>query len=1010
MNRRGLLSLVLVGVCVVSLVAAAPLLDQSGNPAVRTLLGVEGTPTPGAGPPKPTVGAVERPYWRSMSYDRYTGSGWTRTGNATAYDGPLPGPAGDSGEVTLRLRTRSTVQTLPAPWKPVRVGGGVADETRVYDAGLQPAEAFRPGRAFTVTSRVPNWTVADLRAAGTDYPAAIEERYTQLPAETPARVRRLAGNVTADAGTPYATAVAVERWLETNKRYSLDARRPADGFADTFLFEMEAGYCQYFATGMVAMLRAEGVPARYVSGYSPSERTDFGTYTVRGKYAHAWVEVYFPGEGWVTFDPTPAAARASARGSVEADLAGAAGATGQAAAARTPGGSSSVGSRSAARAAGAPAGAIAQSDEEYVRADVDVELDGAVVPGNVVTATVRDPETGERLPDHQVRFNDDPIGVTDRDGEVTGRVPYAESLRVTVHRPAAGTATPDGDGGFGGGDGELATATATPTVTPAGGGGGGGQAGRTREPSTIQDLRYSGRSVTLGGPIDRLSNEVLFTVTVVDGAERFAPGTGGTRTATATAVPAATTTGTSALAVGPRRVRSAGALATTTRRGARARQDDEPIPLNTTIDVTLSPGSVPAPGREVTVSADIEGVPVADATVSVAGETYTTDDRGRATVPAPFRPRANVSVRRDAATGAAVLAVRTDDRRLAFDGEPRPGGNVSVRGSVASVPLAEAAVRVNGRRVATTDERGRATVPVPYAERLNVTLARDRVAVNASRELPTRLRIRPRGLVSPGGNVETHVTLGREPVANASVFVGGERVGRTAADGTLAVDLPVALGTSVGARRGAATGVHRVTLWPWWFAGLALLGAGLTLVASRGLAVADSEFEVDPALLGRPWELLRLLRLGVLLAGLFVLRAVARRVGGPDVDVPDFDEADREPPEVPAPDADENTVYRTWARFADGVDMVDRSPGEVASEATRRGLPAGPVERLREAFEAVRYGDRDPAATEETAREAFREVECASREAASRDDGRDGRAAAGHDGTVSDDDDRGDGR
>jgi transglutaminase-like putative cysteine protease len=999
-NRRGLLSVVLVGVCVVSLVAAAPLLDQAGNPAVRTLLGVEGTATPAAGPARPTVGAVKRPYWRSMSYDRYTGSGWERSGNATAYDGPLPGPAGDSGEVTLRLRTRSAVQTLPAPWKPVRVGGGVANGTRVYGAGLQPSDEFRPGRAFTVTSRVPNWTVADLRAAGTDYPDAIEERYTQLPAETPARVRRLAGNVTAGAETPYETAVAVERWLETNKRYSLDARRPEGSFADTFLFEMEVGYCQYFATGMVAMLRAEGVPARYVSGYSPYERTDFGTYTIRGKYAHAWVEVYFPDEGWVTFDPTPAGARAAARGSVEADIGSAAaraGATGRAArsavAARTP---------IQAGVDGSPL-RIRQSDGEYVPADADVELDGEVVPGNVVTATVRDPATGERLPDRQVRFNGEPIGVTGRTGEVTGRVPYAESLRVTVYRPATGTPTPDGDGdGDGGfGDGELATATATPTATPGddGSGAGGERAARGRQPRTIQDLRYSGRSVTLGGPIEDLSNEVLFTVTVVDGAERFAPGTGGARTATATAAPAATATDTgtggadaAALAAAPRRVRDTGALAATAPPSPRARQDEAPIPLNTTIDVTLSPASVPAPGREVAVTADIEGVPVAGATVSVAGETYTTDEEGRATVPAPFRPRANVTVRRDAAMGAAVLAVRTDDRRLAFGGEPRPGGNVSVRGSVAGVPLAEATVRANGRRVATTDDRGRATVPVPYAERLNVTLARDRVAVDASRELPTRLRVRPRGLVYPGGSVETRVTLAREPVANASVFVGTERVGRTAADGTIAVDLPVALATSVGARRGAATGVHRVTLWPWWFAALALLGAGLTLVASRGLAAADIEFEVDPSLLARPRELLRLLRLGVLLAGLLLVRAVARRVGGPDVDVPDFDDAEREPPEVPAPDADENAVYRTWARFADGVDMVDRSPGEVAAEATRRGLPAGAVERLREAFEAVRYGDRDPAATEEAAREAFREVERASREAGAGASGRDGSA------------------
>jgi len=499
--------------------------------------------------------------------------------------------------------------------------------------------------------------------------------------------------------------------------------------------------------------------------------------------------------------------------------------------------------------------------------------------------------------------------------------------------------------------------------------------------------------VTLGGPIEDLSAEPLFTVTVVEGVDRIAPGTGGARTATATSAPARTpVTGTAGAAgnadvTGPSPAALAATSRTTaSRRGldtatapARPRVRQENYSLNTTVDVTLSPARVTAPGREVTVAAAIEGVPVANATVSVAGETYTTDESGRATIPAPFRPRANVTVRREAATGSAALTVRTENRSLSLGEEPRPGGTVDVEASVAGVPLSAAAVSVNGRTVATTDGAGRATVEVPYAERLHVTVRRDQVAVDASRDLPTQLRVRPRGLVYPGSSVETRVTLDGDPVPNATVFVGREPVGRTAADGTASVSLPVALGASVGARRGAATGVRGVTLWPWWFGALALLGAGLALAVSRGLAAAGVDLEVDRSLLARPRDLFRLLRLGVLLAGLLVLRAVARRLGGPEVDVPAFDEDEREPPTVPSPDADENAVYRAWARFADGLGMAGRTPGEVAAEATRRGVPDEPVERLREAFEAVRYGDRDPAATEERARAALREVERAGR-------------------------------
>jgi transglutaminase-like putative cysteine protease len=975
-NRRALLSLALVGVCVVSLVAAAPLFDQSDNPTVRTLLGVEGTPTPGETTPSPSVGAVKRPYWRSMSYDRYTGSDWERSGNTTRYAGPLAEPVGDSGRVTVRARVASTVQTIPAPWKATRVGPRIADRTRVYDAGLQPTGELEPGESFTVTSRVPNWTVADLRTAGTEYPEPIVERYTQLPADTPARVSRLAGEVTADAETPYEKAVAVERWLETNKRYSLSARRPSGDFADGFLFEMEVGYCQYFATGMVAMLRAEGVPARYVSGYSPYERTDFGTYTIRGKYAHAWVEVYFPGEGWVTFDPTPAAERAAARGTVDADLSADA-------AARADGRRRSVAARAAAaRTPGVAAGArlpAVQADEEYVRVDADIEVTGRVVPGNEVTVTARDPETGEPLVDHQVRFNGDPVGTTNASGQVVGRVPYEDRLQVSVHRPVERTPRPDG-----GGDGEfdLPTTASTATATEMAGD---GTTTRGRAPETIQDLRYSGESVTLGGPVDDLSNEVLFTVTVLDGVDRFRPGNGGVRTVSGTpdaATPTPATTANdpddadgAALVVDTRTIADRRSVPTVADRRAvpATRQENTTFPLNTTIDVTVAPNPAAAPAREVTVAAAIEGVPVPNATVSVAGETYETDADGEATLPAPFRPAANVTVRREAASGSTTLRVETGDRRLSFAEGPRPGRNVTLGASVADVRLSGATVTVNGRRAATTDDRGRATVRVPYAERLNVTVRRDRVAVNASRDLPTALRVRPRGLVYPGGSVETEVTLAGAPVANATVFVGGEPAARTTADGTARVSLPVSLGTNVGARRGAATGVRAVTLWPWWFGGLSLLGAGLALAASRALAAVD--LELDRSLVTRPRELLRLLRLGLLLAGLLALRAVARRVGGPDVDVPDFDEGSYEPPDVPAPDADENAVYRAWARFAGRLDMTDRPPGEVAAEATRRGLPADAVERLRETFEAVRYGDRDPAGSEETAREALRDIE-----------------------------------
>jgi transglutaminase-like putative cysteine protease len=203
---------------------------------------------------------------------------------------------------------------MPAAWRPVRVEGLPANRIRVTSQGsVRPTTTLDPGESYTVTSRIVDAPPEELRTAGTDYPDGLAERYTQLPASTPDRVAARAANVTAaaDAETPYEKAVAVEAHLESSKRYSLTVEQPEGDVADAFLFEMDAGYCTYFATTMVTMLRAEGVPARFVTGYTPGERAD-GEFVVRGLDSHAWVQVYVPGEGWVRFDPTPASPRESA--------------------------------------------------------------------------------------------------------------------------------------------------------------------------------------------------------------------------------------------------------------------------------------------------------------------------------------------------------------------------------------------------------------------------------------------------------------------------------------------------------------------------------------------------------------------------------------------------------------------------------------------------------------------------------------------------------------------------
>ncbi|ESP87285.1 DUF3488 and transglutaminase-like domain-containing protein [Candidatus Halobonum tyrrellensis] len=261
-----------------------------------------------------TVDADRSEYWRVGAYDRYTGGGWTRSGQAEPYEGSLDPPAGDTARLRQRVTARTDLDALPAAWKPVRLRGTPADTAQVTtDEGLRPGTTLLENDTYTVVSAVPNATAADLRRAGTDYPDEVASRYTQLPGSTPDRVANRTNGVLDEAGVnnPYDAAVAVEEYLEANNSYSLDVAQPGSNVADAFLFEMESGYCVYFATTMTVMLRTQGIPARFVTGYTPGQRVAEDEWVVRGLDSHAWVEVYFPETGWVRFDPTPGGARES---------------------------------------------------------------------------------------------------------------------------------------------------------------------------------------------------------------------------------------------------------------------------------------------------------------------------------------------------------------------------------------------------------------------------------------------------------------------------------------------------------------------------------------------------------------------------------------------------------------------------------------------------------------------------------------------------------------------------
>jgi len=146
----------------------------------------------------------------------------------------------------------------------------------------------------------------ELRATPTDYPPYIRDRYLQLPRLDP-RVAELARQATAGLTNPYDKAAALEGYLRTRYGYTLELpATPEDDPVAQFLFVRREGHCEYFAAALAVLLRTEGIPARLVNGFQTGEYNEVGeNYIVRASDAHTWVEVYFPGVGWVEFDPTP---------------------------------------------------------------------------------------------------------------------------------------------------------------------------------------------------------------------------------------------------------------------------------------------------------------------------------------------------------------------------------------------------------------------------------------------------------------------------------------------------------------------------------------------------------------------------------------------------------------------------------------------------------------------------------------------------------------------------------
>ena len=256
-----------------------------------------------------TVRSPVPTYWRLTALEAFDGRIWSSRGTYKPAEGRLPGDGIDD-ELVYRVRQEFRIGVLdsfwlPAAYRPVRIN---LDGARVNAESLTllTEEESASGLFYRVESAIPRYQAADLARAR---PATDSELapYLELPEDFPDDVRALAADVTSKTSSPYEAALALQNHLRTNYQY--DEAAPAGHSNDHlryFLFRSKIGYCEQFSGAFAAMARSIGLPARVAVGFTPGTYDpNLDVFHVSTKEAHAWPEVYFAGQGWVAFEPTP---------------------------------------------------------------------------------------------------------------------------------------------------------------------------------------------------------------------------------------------------------------------------------------------------------------------------------------------------------------------------------------------------------------------------------------------------------------------------------------------------------------------------------------------------------------------------------------------------------------------------------------------------------------------------------------------------------------------------------
>ncbi|MBJ7960822.1 transglutaminase domain-containing protein [Bacillus cereus group sp. N28] len=277
-----------------------------------------------------TAQTQNKQYWRVETKDFYTGKGWDVSENrkkvsfknkndvVSWYE---PNTKTEITEATITMQKSYPHLTYPAGLVSVEASSDVSYSVDPFSEKIYTmhGDSSTTLNSYKVTYEVPEFSIENLKSVktneGHETSPYFMTKYTQLPESLPQRVKDLAVNLTNDKDNRYDKVLAIENYFTDNSFVyeTMNVLYPAKNqdYVDQFLFDTKSGYCNNFSTSMIVLLRSARIPARWVKGFTEGtlENTLASTesenvYTIANNNAHSWVEVYFPGYGWIPFEPT----------------------------------------------------------------------------------------------------------------------------------------------------------------------------------------------------------------------------------------------------------------------------------------------------------------------------------------------------------------------------------------------------------------------------------------------------------------------------------------------------------------------------------------------------------------------------------------------------------------------------------------------------------------------------------------------------------------------------------